>query len=72
MSKCGNCGATLSCGCQRVTTADGKSACKNCINAYNQQLNKKPVTTPKKQNNNLAPGSVTVKYVGPGQQLDEL
>lgn len=30
MSKCANCGATLSCGCQRKTLPDGKSGCNNC------------------------------------------
>ena len=32
MSTCANCGAKLSCGCQKRTTADGKSACTNCVN----------------------------------------
>jgi recombinational DNA repair protein (RecF pathway) len=32
MSKCANCGTTLTCGCQKRTTADGKSACSNCVN----------------------------------------
>lgn len=31
MSKCANCGATLSCGCQKRTTPDGKQACTKCI-----------------------------------------
>ncbi len=32
MAKCTNCGLTLSCGCQRRTTADGRSGCSKCIN----------------------------------------
>ena len=32
MSKCANCGTTLTCGCQKRTTADGKSACIFCVN----------------------------------------
>lgn len=32
MAKCANCGATLTCGCQKRTTSDGRSACSNCIN----------------------------------------
>jgi len=32
MSTCANCGTKLSCGCQKRTTADGKSACTNCVN----------------------------------------
>jgi DNA-directed RNA polymerase subunit RPC12/RpoP len=30
MSTCGNCGAKLSCGCQKRTLADGKQGCSNC------------------------------------------
>ena len=36
MLKCANCGATLSCGCQRKTLPDGKSGCIHCY--------KKPTT----------------------------
>lgn len=32
MSKCPNCGAKLSCGCQKRATPDGKQACSKCIN----------------------------------------
>lgn len=31
MSKCQNCGATMSCGCQRRTSTDGKIGCTKCI-----------------------------------------
>jgi hypothetical protein len=31
MSKCANCGATMSCGCQRRTLANGKQGCSKCI-----------------------------------------
>jgi hypothetical protein len=31
MSKCSNCGATLSCGCQKRKASNGTSACANCI-----------------------------------------
>ena len=30
MSTCGNCGAKLSCGCQKRTLADGKQGCSGC------------------------------------------
>lgn len=30
MSKCGNCGAKLSCGCQRRALADGRMGCNKC------------------------------------------
>lgn len=33
MSKCPNCGAKLSCGCQRRTSSDGTQACTNCVNS---------------------------------------
>jgi hypothetical protein len=31
MSKCANCGATLSCGCQKRTLANGKQGCSKCV-----------------------------------------
>ena len=31
--KCANCGAALSCGCQKRKTKDGKVACTKCIHA---------------------------------------
>ena len=31
MSLCPNCGATLSCGCQRRTLPDGSQGCSSCI-----------------------------------------
>lgn len=30
MSKCQNCGATMSCGCQRRILANGKAGCTKC------------------------------------------
>lgn len=30
MSNCPNCGAKLSCGCQKRTLADGRQGCSNC------------------------------------------
>lgn len=32
MSKCPNCGATLSCGCQKRTLSNGAQGCSNCVN----------------------------------------
>lgn len=32
MSSCSNCGAKLSCGCQKRTLANGKQGCTNCAN----------------------------------------
>jgi hypothetical protein len=34
MAQCLNCKKTLSCGCQKRATSDGKSACTSCITAY--------------------------------------
>ena len=31
MSKCANCGATLSCGCQKRVSSTGQQACTKCI-----------------------------------------
>jgi len=31
MSKCPNCGTTLSCGCQKRTLANGTQGCNKCI-----------------------------------------
>lgn len=31
MAKCSNCGATMSCGCQRRISSDGKQGCTKCI-----------------------------------------
>jgi hypothetical protein len=38
MANCPNCGAALSCGCQRKTASDGKQGCVQCIPAYEQKL----------------------------------
>jgi hypothetical protein len=46
MSKCANCGATLSCGCQRRTLANGKSGCAKCINQLKNEKNN-PAEKPK-------------------------
>ena len=47
MATCANCGASLSCGCQKRTLPNGKSGCANCASKVNQQPKveqKKPVT----------------------------
>lgn len=35
MSKCPNCGAKLSCGCQKRVTGTGKQGCTKCIAQLN-------------------------------------
>jgi len=42
MSKCANCGATLTCGCQKRVTPNGKQACSKCINTLKQQQQAEP------------------------------
>ncbi len=32
--KCANCGAALSCGCQKRTAPDGKQVCTKCVHSY--------------------------------------
>lgn len=38
MEACPNCGAYISCGCQRRTATDSKVVCQNCLESYEQQL----------------------------------
>ena len=38
MSTCPNCKATLSCGCQKRVTPDGKVGCSKCINTMKSKL----------------------------------
>jgi hypothetical protein len=43
MSTCANCGAKLSCGCQKRTLANGSQGCSNC--ATKTQKTVKPTVT---------------------------
>ena len=54
--KCNNCGASITCGCQRAKAADGKSCCKKCVSAYNKTISK---TSP----------NAKMTYSGPGKQI---
>ncbi len=38
MSKCLNCGAKLSCGCQKRTASDGTSVCTGCLASYESKI----------------------------------
>lgn len=41
MAKCGNCGKSLSCGCQKRKASDGASVCSSCVANYEKrQVNK--------------------------------
>jgi len=37
-SKCPNCGARMSCGCQRRQASNGASACSSCLSALEAQI----------------------------------
>lgn len=41
MSKCNNCGARITCGCQKRVAKDGKSCCSKCVDKYNKTLSLK-------------------------------
>jgi hypothetical protein len=38
MSKCPNCGAAMSCGCQKRVSPNGKVGCSKCINQLNNLI----------------------------------
>lgn len=38
MSKCPNCGAAMSCGCQKRISPKGKVGCSKCINQLNNLI----------------------------------
>jgi hypothetical protein len=42
MAICVNCGAHLSCGCQRRNASDGKQCCDGCLEAYERKLKTPP------------------------------
>lgn len=45
MAKCSNCGASMSCGCQRRQLPDGKMGCSKCAPPDVKKVNK--TETPK-------------------------
>ncbi len=47
---CNNCGSTYTCSCKVRTASDGKKVCVNCVNKYNEELEKKS-----KEKNNIPP-----------------
>lgn len=38
MAKCANCGANMSCGCQKRAASNGTSACSSCISGLESKL----------------------------------
>lgn len=46
MSKCANCGAAITCGCQKRTLPNGKSGCSSCASKATKPTTKtEPVKT---------------------------
>ena len=68
MSTCPNCGAKITCGCQRRTATNGAAACTSCLGALNAKI--KAASAPKKFTPPApptAPTNVTVTYKPPTQ-----
>ena len=42
MSSCPNCGARITCGCQKRVAKDGKQVCSTCISKYELTNKVKP------------------------------
>lgn len=56
---CTNCGAKLSCGCQKKVATDGKSVCTSCIAKYESGLKSS------KPSSGTSPSNVKVFYTAP-------
>lgn len=75
--KCPNCGAHLSCGCQRRVASDGKAVCSHCYPTYEQNIKKNvkppvyptPTPVPKKSVHNFSPTEVIASFAGPGTHI---
>lgn len=59
---CTNCGAKLSCGCQKRTASDGRAVCGTCIAAYEAGLKQIKVGIPPAS---TKPSNVSVFYTAP-------
>jgi protein-arginine kinase activator protein McsA len=47
MSKCPNCGSTLTCGCQKRKLADGRVGCSKCVGTATAKITGKSQETKK-------------------------
>lgn len=57
---CNNCGARLSCGCQKKRATDGTSCCSTCLPFYEKKLKaEKELNTIKTPNNTWGPDRYT-------------
>jgi len=61
-TKCLNCGATMSCGCQKRTASDGKSVCSSCAAAYEQSLKNKKADSVKPAQGGIQVTSITAQF----------
>ena len=67
---CLNCGAKMSCGCQRRTASDGKAVCASCLNIYEKSL--KPVTKVTNSSTNcLAGGFISLREQNRAKNLEK-
>jgi ribosomal protein L37AE/L43A len=55
MSVCGNCKATLSCGCQKKKASNGVWVCRSCISRYEASIKNESVSQPKVQTQTVTP-----------------
>lgn len=55
MAKCANCGANMSCGCQKRTASNGVIACSTCINTLETTIKKSKVIAPQQETTTPAP-----------------
>lgn len=55
-AKCPNCGANLSCGCQRRTASNGASCCTMCLGHLEGTLKNKGKVIPKPVETPIFPG----------------
>ncbi len=61
---CGNCGATLTCGCQKRIAQNGKHCCTTCIARCNQEAGGPAVPVPQQPPGRVAypPGPVRTTW----------
>ena len=52
MQVCSNCGAQITCGCQKRTASNGTSVCTHCVTDYEKKLTELNAVELKKQENN--------------------
>lgn len=62
MSACLNCGAKITCGCQKRKASDGKEVCANCLSTYENKIK-----NPLKPATNNTQSNVNVFYKGPNK-----